>query len=75
MKKSKIGYFIIASAIIWGAVIIGCALKLKGTPYYNEISPILIVGAGFHLIFIWGPLGNQFRKNKEEKSEMNQLNS
>ena len=52
MKKSKIGYFIIASAIVWGAVIIGCSLKLKGTPYYDEISPILIGGAIFHLIFI-----------------------
>jgi hypothetical protein len=75
MKKSKIGYLIIASAIVWGAVIIGCALKLKGTPYYDEISPILIGGAGFHLLFIWGPLGSQFLKNKEEKSEMDQSNS
>ncbi len=75
MKKSKIGYFIIASAIVWGAVIIGCSLKLKGTPYYDEISPILIGGASFHLIFIWGSLVSQFRKNKEEKSEIDQSNS
>ena len=69
MKKGKIGYFILASAIVWGAVIIGCALKLKGTPCYNEISLILIGGAAFHLLFIWGPLGNLFRKIKEEKKE------
>ncbi|MFO7865931.1 MAG: hypothetical protein R6V02_03840 [Candidatus Aminicenantes bacterium] len=30
MKTGTIGYFIIASVIIWGAVIMGCALKLKG---------------------------------------------
>jgi len=37
-KKQTIGIFIIASAIIWGAVIIGCSLKLKGTGCYDEIS-------------------------------------
>lgn len=37
MKKGKIGYYIIASAIIWGAVIIGCSLKLKGTPCYTNL--------------------------------------
>ena len=30
---SKIGGLIIASAIIWGAVIIGCASALKGTQF------------------------------------------
>ncbi len=69
MKKGKIAYFIIASAIMWAAVIIGCALVLKGTPYKQDVSNILIVGAAFHLIFIWGPLGNLFRKKNEEKKE------
>ncbi len=53
--KSK-GYFIIASAIIWGAVIIGCSLKLKGTGCYDQISTILIGGFICHLLFIWGPI-------------------
>ncbi len=57
MKKKTIGYYIISSAIIWGAVIIGCALKLKGTPYYEEISPILIGGVIVHMVLIWIPLG------------------
>ena len=70
MKKSKIGYFIIASAIVWGAVILGCSFKLRGTSCYDEISLILTGGAGFHLLFIWGPLVSQFRKNKEEKLEI-----
>jgi len=62
MKKRKIGSLIIASAIVWGAVMIGCALVLKGSPYKDEVNYILIGGAAFHLLFIWTPLGNQFRK-------------
>ncbi len=67
-KKKSIGFFIIASAIVWGAVILGCSLKLKGTGCYDEISNILIVGSTFHLLFIWGPLAAiQFSKIKKEK--------
>ncbi|MFC1528099.1 hypothetical protein ACFL0J_07605 [Candidatus Neomarinimicrobiota bacterium] len=62
MNKSKIGYFIIASAIIWGAVIIGCSMALKGTECYSEIQNILVAGAGIHIVLIWGPLVSQFRK-------------
>lgn len=69
MKKTSIGFYIIASAIIWGIVIIGCSLKLKGTTCYDEISLILTGGAGFHLLLIWGPLANQLLKKKEEKSK------
>ena len=29
MTKGKIGYYIIVSALAWGAVIIGCALGIK----------------------------------------------
>jgi hypothetical protein len=64
-KKTKtIGAFIIASAIIWGVVIIGCAFKLKGTECFSEITTILGLGACIHLIFIWGPLGAQLKKMK-----------
>jgi hypothetical protein len=67
-KANKtIGYFIIASAIIWGAVIIGCSFKLKGTGLFNEISYILSLGAIIHLIFIWGPLAAQLKKLKQEE--------
>ena len=75
MKKSKIGYLIIASAIVWGAVMIGCALVLKGTPYKQEVNYILFGGVVFHLLFIWAPLGNQFRTKKEEKSGIKKSNS
>ncbi len=66
MKKQMItiGASIIGSAIIWGAAMIGCSMKLKGTDCFGEISTILGGAAGFHLIFIWGPLAAQIRKLK-----------
>ncbi|MBN2461435.1 MAG: hypothetical protein JXB60_07490 [Candidatus Cloacimonetes bacterium] len=62
MKKSKIGYLIIASAIIWGAVIIGAAIVLKGTAYKADISRILAGGVICHFLLIWVPLGTGSRK-------------
>jgi len=67
MKKKSVGIYIIASAIVWGAVIIGCSLKLRGTGCYDEISLILIGGVIFHLPFIWSPLAIQFRQRGKEK--------
>lgn len=64
-KARTMGAFIIASAIIWGAVIIGCSLKLKGTECYQDISLILTSGAGIHLLFIWGPLAAKFKQDKK----------
>ncbi len=65
MKKKKIGYLIITSAIIWGAVMIGCALVLKGTPYQEDVNRILCGGVIFHLLFIWNPLEKYFKKDKK----------
>jgi hypothetical protein len=67
MNKKSIGVYIIASAIIWGAVIIGCSLKLKGTTCYDDISLILLGGVIILILFIWGPLAILFRKKNEEK--------
>lgn len=57
MKKSKEGYaniyVPIVSAVVWGAVIIGCSLALKGTGYYKEISNILYGGVIAHVVIIW----------------------
>ena len=66
-EKKTIGLFVIASAIIWGVVLIGCSLKLKGTGCFDEIAYILSAGAGIHLLFIWGPLGSQLKKIKKEE--------
>jgi hypothetical protein len=69
-KKIKtIGAFIIASAIIWGVVIVGSAAALKGTECYGKIQNILVGGVVSHLILIWGPMGILLRRNKENKSE------
>lgn len=65
MIKKSIGAYIIASAIIWGAVVLGCSFRLRGTECYEEIRTILVGGAGFHLLFIWGPLVSQLRKKGE----------
>jgi len=69
MKKETktIGAYIIGSAIIWGATIILCSLKLKGTDCFSEITAILGGGAGIHLILIWGPLAAQLKKMKKEE--------
>jgi len=66
MKKETktIGAYIIGSAIIWGATIILCSLKLKGTDCFSEITG---GGAGIHLILIWGPLAAQLKKMKKEE--------
>jgi len=72
MKKNKIGYLIIASAVVWGAVIVGSSFKLRGTECYDAISQILFGGMIIHLIFIWGPLVAEFRRiEKPEKSSEN----
>lgn len=68
MKKSSIGYYIIASALVWGAVMIGCSLKLKGTECYDQISNILIGGSAIHIIIIWPLVGNLIRKIQNEKT-------
>jgi hypothetical protein len=68
-QKKTIGALIIASAIIWGAVIVGSSAALRGTECYTEIQNILVGGVVSHLILIWGPLGILFRKRKDGESE------
>ena len=55
-KVKTLGAFIIASAIVWGAVIIGCSLALSGTECYDQIQNVLVGGFLAHLILIWGPM-------------------
>ena len=65
MKKNTIAYYIIGSALIWGLTIIGCALKLKETTCYAEISTLLAAGAGIHIVTSWGPMTAQIKKLRE----------
>ncbi|MBA7534159.1 hypothetical protein ES705_26405 [subsurface metagenome] len=69
MKKSKTGYFIVASAIVWGAVLIGCGLVLKGTPYNEKVSFIIMAGIVIHLLVLWIPFGNQLRIKNDTTSK------
>lgn len=62
MKKISIGYFIIASAIVWGVVIVACAKALGGTPYKEQVIQLLSAGTLVHLLFIWGPLAARISK-------------
>jgi len=66
-KIITLGAFIIASAIIWGAVIIGCSYALKGTECYHKIQNILVGGVLSHIILIWGPLILSFNKKSDSK--------
>jgi hypothetical protein len=65
MKTKSIGAFIIASAIIWAAVILGCSFALKGTECYDSIQNILVGGVISHIILIWGPVTVLVRKSNE----------
>ena len=64
-KKKTIGAFIIGSAVIWGAVIIGSSFALKGTECYDKIQNIIFGGFITHLILIWGPLAAMVAKLKK----------
>jgi hypothetical protein len=62
MKKNSMGILLISSAIIWAAVIIGCAFVLRGTPYKESITLILIGGMAGHLIAVYFPLCKRLNK-------------
>lgn len=70
MKSTRltVGGLILASAVIWGAVIVGCSFALKGTECYNEIQNILFGGVVTHFILIWLPMGILFKKTKENNT-------
>ena len=64
-----IGSFVIASATIWGFVIVGCSVALKGTECYSKIQNILVGGVLAHIILIWGPLALLFNKSKQNRTK------
>jgi hypothetical protein len=67
--QKTIGAFIIGSAIIWGAVILGCSLALAGTECYDKIQNILAVGVILHLLIIWGPLIVVFKRSNAASTD------
>ncbi len=68
MKKSKIRSILISGALIWGVVIIYVAYILKGTEFKNEVISIIAGGIIFHLLFIWIPLGKQYKSKTIDKN-------
>ncbi len=56
---SKQHGLIISSAIIWGAVIIACALALRGTGYSSRVLYYLSIGVSVHAVLVWLPLGKK----------------
>ena len=46
----KINLYVIASAIVWAAIIAAAAVVLRGTPYLGKILPILGGGAVWFVI-------------------------
>jgi hypothetical protein len=52
LVKERFGIFIIASALVWGAVIVGTSIILKGTGQYERLMPLLSAGAGMSIIIL-----------------------
>ena len=68
MKRKKNSIYaitIIASAIVWGLVIVACSASLKGTACYEQISLILFGGAASHLIVVYPLLIKRIKSSKE----------
>lgn len=73
-KKNKTavinpGATIIASAIIWGAVMIAASSVLKGTEFKEEVLKVIRYGTFSHFLFIWAPMGIWVTKLKKENLE------
>ncbi len=51
-NSKRISIFITANAIVWGAVMIGTSLVLKGSGYMDKLLPILGGGAGFSVVIL-----------------------
>lgn len=67
-KPFSIGWYIIGSAVIWGLVILACAIGLRGTDGYMKIQLFLGLGSVLHLILIWVPLAARIGKDRKDKN-------
>ena len=64
MKKATL---IIANAIIWGAVLLACAIALRGTEAFQDIQTILCAGAVVSMFLV--ALSAKQRKPTAAKSK------
>lgn len=60
--EKVLGPFIIANAIVWGAVIVGTAFILKGSGLMPKLLPILGGGAAFCTVILPGALAGSIKK-------------
>ncbi len=65
MEEKKIGYALIASSIIWAAVLIGSAIILKESPHKGQVTQLIFYGTITHLLIVWIPLF----KNKSNRKK------
>ncbi len=70
-RKPQVGWYIISNAIVWGAVMIGIALKLRGTVHGNELLPLLALGAGLSVIILPGALLSRKKSPPSEHTNDN----
>lgn len=52
LDSKKLGPFIIATSIVWGAVMVISSFMLKGTDYMHKLTPVLGSGAVISVIFL-----------------------
>lgn len=69
MRQRILGPYILGSALIWGATILGTALLPGDAKTKAMILSVISGGAGSHLILIWGPLAAAFKKLREHGGE------
>lgn len=51
-SNSKLGVFIIANSIVWGAAMVGISFTLKGSGYMERVLPILASAAAFSVVIL-----------------------
>ena len=63
-RSRSTGALIIASAVIWGGVIIATSYSLRETDCYEKIQTILVGGVLAHILLVWAPMAIMIRKMK-----------
>lgn len=67
--KTLVPAVIIGNAIIWGFVLIGCSMALKGTGMYQEIQNILHAGVVTSNMLVGLGVGLGYIKMKKKEAE------
>ncbi|MFQ5817734.1 MAG: hypothetical protein ACE5H2_07255 [Terriglobia bacterium] len=62
LERRKLTLYILGSAMVWAAIILGAASILKGTPYLAQLLPILGGGAVWSVVI--GPAALLRRRQK-----------